>query len=258
MNIIKAYKSCAACKYQRRKCSKDCPLAPYFPGDKPKMFANAHRLFGVSNILTILQEVKDEDKDEAMKSIIFESDIRARFRTHGCLGVIKMYETALKECIKELDDVERLLDYCKLNCNSEPSTSSQIPIFNNIGDAPNYYHNNISDIIPPSEGDYYAMEDNPNLIVTKGLSNNEELVLDQGVDAQIITNFDLVEDKVFSDYSGGDYAMEELVLDRGVDTKIHTTFDLGEEEIFSDNYNIDDLIYFGQPFEEKDASQFSR
>jgi hypothetical protein len=203
MNIIKAYKSCAACKYQRRKCSKDCPLAPYFPGDKPKMFANAHRLFGVSNILTILKVVKDEDKNEAMKSIIFESDIRARLQTHGCLGVIKMYESALKECIKELDDVERLLDYCKLNCHSVPSTSNH----------------NIGDIIPPIDGDY-AMEDNTNLMGTKGLSHNEELVLD---------------------------------------TKIDTTFDSGKEEIFSDyNIDIDDLIYFGQPFEEKDASQFSR
>jgi hypothetical protein len=68
------------------------------------------------------------------------------------------------------------------------------------------------------------MEDNPNLMGTKVLSHNEE-----------------------------------LVLDKGVDTKIYTTFDLGEEEIFSDyNIDIDDLIYFGQPFEEKDASQFSR
>jgi hypothetical protein len=253
MNIIKAYKSCAACKYQRRKCSKDCPLAPYFPGDKPKIFANAHRLFGVSNILTILKVVKDEDKDEAMKSIIFESDIRARFQTHGCLGVIKMYESALKECIKELDDVERLLDYCKLNCHSVPSTN-----------------HNISDIIiPPGDGGY-AMGDNPSLIVTKGLSNNEEFVLDRGVDAQIITNFDLVEEERFSDYSDGDYAMEDntnLMGTKGLshneelvlDTKIYTTFDLAEEEIFSDyNIDIDDLIYFGQPFEEKDASQFNR
>ncbi|RVW35523.1 LOB domain-containing protein 27 [Vitis vinifera] len=36
--------ACAACKYQRRKCSSECPLAPYFPPDQPKMFANAHRL----------------------------------------------------------------------------------------------------------------------------------------------------------------------------------------------------------------------
>jgi hypothetical protein len=216
------------------------------------MFANAHRLFGVSNILTILKVVKDEDKDEAMKSIIFESDIRARFQTHGCLGVIKMYESALKECIKELDDVERLLDYYKLNCHSVPSTN-----------------HNISDIIPPGDGGY-AMGDNPNLIVTKGLSNNEEFVLDRGVDAQIITNFDLVEEERFSDYSDGDYAMEDntnLMGTKGLshneelvlDTKIYTTFDLAEEEIFSDyNIDIDDLIYFGQPFEEKDASQFNR
>ncbi|PNX83370.1 LOB domain protein, partial [Trifolium pratense] len=56
------------------------------------MFGNAHRLYGVSNILKILKEIDDDKKDDAMKSIIFESDIRAKFRVDGCFGVIKHYE----------------------------------------------------------------------------------------------------------------------------------------------------------------------
>nr|CAD1818355.1 unnamed protein product [Ananas comosus var. bracteatus] len=49
--------ACAACKHQRRKCTADCPLALYFPADQPKQFQNAHRLFGVSNILRILKDL---------------------------------------------------------------------------------------------------------------------------------------------------------------------------------------------------------
>ncbi|KAI3845355.1 hypothetical protein MKX03_020834 [Papaver bracteatum] len=65
--------ACAACKYQRRKCSNECPLKPYFPADQPKMFQNAHRLFGVSNILKIITPLPPNLKSEAMRSIIYRS-----------------------------------------------------------------------------------------------------------------------------------------------------------------------------------------
>ncbi|KAI3977991.1 hypothetical protein MKX01_032368 [Papaver californicum] len=71
--------ACAACKYQRRKCAPDCALAPYFPHDQPKMFQNAHRLFGVSNIQKILRPLTPNLKKEATRSIIYESNMRARF-----------------------------------------------------------------------------------------------------------------------------------------------------------------------------------
>jgi len=227
MNIIKTNKACAACKYQRRKCSRDCPLAPYFPADKPKMFSNAHRLFGVSNIQRILKEIKDDDKkDAAMRSIIFESDIRAKSPVHGCLGVIMDYGGMLKQSMEELNHVKTLLAYCndlqqKQHLHSSlPYTSSQIPnipIFNNVGDVPNYYyyHNSennnmmrasssyVSDIIPHDvnySGGYNFMEDNSNLMVPKELSSNEESYdLDGGVDEQARTTFDLGKKGRFSD-----------------------------------------------------------
>jgi hypothetical protein len=153
---MKTNKACAACKYQRRKCTRECMLAPYFPADRPKMFGDAHRLFGVSNIQKILNEIKDKGKrDQAMTSIIVESNIRAKFPVNGCLDVIKLYEGMLLESYAELNLTNMLLAFCKRNNHSQqqnlhsslPYTSSQIP--NNYGDnmmiASSSY---ISDIIP--------------------------------------------------------------------------------------------------------------
>ncbi|KAJ1386901.1 Lateral organ boundary [Sesbania bispinosa] len=108
-----ANKACAACKYQRRRCSKDCPLAPYFPADKPKTFSNAHRLFGVANIIRIMNQVAHDEKDEAMKSIIFESDIRAKYPQHGCYGVIMQYQDMICKAAEELQYVQSLLTLYK-------------------------------------------------------------------------------------------------------------------------------------------------
>ncbi|CAJ2665598.1 unnamed protein product [Trifolium pratense] len=244
MNIIKTNKACAACKYQRRKCSKDCPLAPYFPADKPKMFGNAHRLYGVSNILKILKEIDDDKKDDAMKSIIFESDIRAKFRVDGCFGVIKHYEGLLKESIKELDHVEKLLNYCKLNYPLQQQNlhstvtnyqTPNIPIFNNIGDVSNYYHNsenNNHDTMRRASSSYINIHHDVN---NSGGDNvmednyDEELKLDGGVDAQISTNFDLKQ--------------KERLLD-------------GDKLAISD-YELNMFIYGRQPFVQKDAAEFS-
>ncbi|OIT25165.1 lob domain-containing protein 22 [Nicotiana attenuata] len=81
--------ACAACKYQRRRCAPDCPLAPYFPAERQKDFLNAHKLFGVSNILKVLKNVPPFQKDNAMKALIFEANIRADDPVGGCHQVIQ-------------------------------------------------------------------------------------------------------------------------------------------------------------------------
>ncbi|XP_009777754.1 LOB domain-containing protein 27-like [Nicotiana tabacum] len=81
--------ACAACKYQRRRCISDCPLAPYFPADQPKMFQNAHRLFGVSNILKILKQLDPSQKKVAMKSIIYQANARDKHPVYGCVAEIQ-------------------------------------------------------------------------------------------------------------------------------------------------------------------------
>ncbi|KAI9121399.1 hypothetical protein K1719_008432 [Acacia pycnantha] len=98
-------KACAACKYQRRRCSKECALAPYFPSDQPKKFINAHRLFGVANIKKILDQVEPSLRDECMTSIVFESNMREQFRVMGCLGMICDYNKRVLAATEELNHI---------------------------------------------------------------------------------------------------------------------------------------------------------
>jgi len=204
-------KACASCKFQRRKCSKDCLLAPYFPADKPQVFGNAHRLFGVSNVLKILKQVKEEYRDEAMKSIIFESDMRAQFPVGGCLDVIMMYYGMINDSEQELDRVKLLLDHCKLNYplqqqnlepylsidhSSAPSSNTQVP--NPYYDIP---HNvtispRVTQLISgvSNNGGGNAIEEKSNLMVTQGLFHCEELL-----DLNGSTNFDIREKEKISD-----------------------------------------------------------
>ena len=102
--------ACAACKYQRRRCTPECLLAPFFPADEPKMFQNVHRLFGVSNVTKILEKLpKKLDRDDAMRSIIYESDMRERFPVAGCCGVLSHLYHQLMAATKELDYVNATL-----------------------------------------------------------------------------------------------------------------------------------------------------
>ncbi|XP_062203612.1 LOB domain-containing protein 27-like isoform X2 [Phragmites australis] len=80
--------ACAACKYQRRRCTPECPLAQYFPHDRPRAFRNAHRLFGVSNILKTLARAGPERHREAMHCIIFESQAWDVYPAQGCVPII--------------------------------------------------------------------------------------------------------------------------------------------------------------------------
>lgn len=48
---------CGACKVLRRRCTKSCLLAPYFPPTEPMKFINAHKIYGASNIVKCLRVI---------------------------------------------------------------------------------------------------------------------------------------------------------------------------------------------------------
>ncbi|XP_054782071.1 LOB domain-containing protein 22 [Prosopis cineraria] len=87
--IITNNQACAACKYQRKKCAPDCILAPYFPHDRQRQFLNAHKLFGVRNITRIIENLDPPRRNEAMRTIIYQSDMRATDPVGGCLRHIQ-------------------------------------------------------------------------------------------------------------------------------------------------------------------------
>ncbi|XP_074316975.1 LOB domain-containing protein 27-like [Silene latifolia] len=101
--------ACAACKYQRRKCTPECPLAPYFPPDQPEMFQNVHKLFGVKKIQKLLSALHPSHQTEAMSSIIYEANVRDRFPVTGSLGVIHRLQNEIRKFEEELYAVHAML-----------------------------------------------------------------------------------------------------------------------------------------------------
>lgn len=133
--------ACAACKYQRRRCSSECPLAPYFPPDQPKMFQNAHKLFGVSNILKILKTLDSNQKAEAMRSIIYQSDIRDKSPVHGCLGVTQQLQYHIWLAEEELRAVHAQLEiYRQQQQQQHHQISNSLP--------EHHHHNHHHDVVP--------------------------------------------------------------------------------------------------------------
>ncbi|XP_047326399.1 LOB domain-containing protein 27-like [Impatiens glandulifera] len=81
--------ACAVCKFQRRKCAPNCPLAPYFPSDEQEIFALVHSLYGVSSLTRILSILPlPQQKDSAARSIVYECQARKNNPEEGCVYLL--------------------------------------------------------------------------------------------------------------------------------------------------------------------------
>ncbi|CAK9165595.1 unnamed protein product [Ilex paraguariensis] len=93
---------CAACKILRRRCVEKCVLAPYFPSTEPLKFTIAHRVFGASNIIKLLQELPESQKADAVSSMIYEANARIKDPVYGCAGAICQLLKRVNELQAEL------------------------------------------------------------------------------------------------------------------------------------------------------------
>ncbi|GAA0165136.1 hypothetical protein LIER_39921 [Lithospermum erythrorhizon] len=157
--------ACAACKYQRRKCSSECILAPYFPASQHKVFQNVHRLYGVRKIMNLLKDLPtDELREDAMISIKYESDMRAKFPVNGCTFVISKLEKQYLQAAQELKYVHEQLKHYKdqfLNCQiADPVGVLQFGVTSN-----NCIDGQFSDSDTNEQMDFMMMNSNhPNYI----------------------------------------------------------------------------------------------
>ncbi|XP_062103355.1 LOB domain-containing protein 27-like [Humulus lupulus] len=152
--------ACAACKYQRRKCSRECPLAPFFPSDRPQRFQHAHRLFGVRNILNILKVVSPCQRQDAMTSIIYESDMRKQFPVQGCVGIINVLQTQIDQMQEEIHAIQSKILLFKQQ-QQQQHQQQIIPFSSSTPDDDHHHYNNLQ------------------LATTTVTSNDHNTVLDQ-------------------------------------------------------------------------------
>lgn len=88
--------ACASCRHQRKKCSVNCALAPFFPVEKNREFQAVHKFFGVSNVTKILNSLNVEDRQKAVDTLIWEAFCRQRDPVLGSYGEFKRVSDELK------------------------------------------------------------------------------------------------------------------------------------------------------------------
>ncbi|KAL8242714.1 hypothetical protein R6Q59_013016 [Mikania micrantha] len=101
-------------------------LAPYFPHDRQRQFQNAHKLFGVSNITKIIRNLDRPQKDEAMRTIIYQSDVRSIDPVGGCYRIIRELQRQIEISCAELEFVlQQLALYRTLNMQNNNQNHQQ-------------------------------------------------------------------------------------------------------------------------------------
>ncbi|KAI3454606.1 hypothetical protein Pfo_011269 [Paulownia fortunei] len=129
--------ACAACKFQRRRCTPECLLAPFFPADQPKMFQNVHRVFGVKHVQNLLKELHPDQKVMAIKSIKFHAAMRDKHPVYGCLAEIQQLTYQIQLAEEELQAVlQHVASYRQLHHQQEMSPTDDYLSRMELGMAP--------------------------------------------------------------------------------------------------------------------------
>ncbi|CAM8917504.1 unnamed protein product [Rhodiola kirilowii] len=98
--------SCGACKFLRRKCTRECVFAPYFSYEEAAAhFAAVHKVFGASNVSKMLLHIPVDYRTEAAVTISYEALARMTDPVFGCVAHI----FALHQQIANLQEEIELL-----------------------------------------------------------------------------------------------------------------------------------------------------
>ncbi|KAL9245768.1 hypothetical protein vseg_019382 [Gypsophila vaccaria] len=125
---------CAACKFQRRKCTQECVFAPNFPPDQPQRFINVHKVFGASNVAKLLNELSPAQREDAVNSLSYEAELRLTNPIYGCVGIILFLQQRLKQVQTEVDNAKtELASYIGPSAGDVPLGYNAAPAFVGAG-----------------------------------------------------------------------------------------------------------------------------
>eukprot|EP01018_Ginkgo_biloba_P032497 Gb_36037 [translate_table: standard] len=98
---------------QRKKCSENCVLAPYFPANDPRKFAVMHKVFGTCNIVKFIQvtELPTNQRADAVKSMVYEATARQRDPVYGSMGIVRQLQQQISELQSQLATTQAELQH---------------------------------------------------------------------------------------------------------------------------------------------------
>ncbi|KAL0012760.1 hypothetical protein SO802_007868 [Lithocarpus litseifolius] len=102
---------CAACKSLKRRCPKDCVLAPYFPPNNPQRFACVHKIFGASNTTKMLEQLPLHLRAVGADCMSFEASSRVEDPVYGSVRIISQLQEQIIEAQSELVKTKGEIDF---------------------------------------------------------------------------------------------------------------------------------------------------
>ena len=60
----------------------------YFPVEKPKKIANIHKIFVVSNVAKVHNDLEPNQWEDAVNSLAYEAEARLKDLVYRCVGAI--------------------------------------------------------------------------------------------------------------------------------------------------------------------------
>ncbi|KAK7305768.1 hypothetical protein VNO77_43679 [Canavalia gladiata] len=132
--------SCGACKFLRRKCTRDCVFAPYFSYDHAATyFAAVHKVFGASNISRLLLHLPMQNRSDAAITISYEALARMQDPIYGCVAHIFALQQQVVRLQEEIDILGNLMESSTVgvdNCESvhalvNPNNGTRTQLYQN-------------------------------------------------------------------------------------------------------------------------------
>ncbi|XP_058182795.1 LOB domain-containing protein 21-like [Rhododendron vialii] len=139
--------SCAACKFLKRRCSPTCLFAPYFRSDEPEKFAKVHKVFGASNVAKILVDVPENQRDDAVNSLVYEAEARLRDPVYGCIGAIALLQRKAVELQQDLAVARTRLARCAAVAGGGMTSSLSTSSLSVLSDEDRFLMNSLSEIL---------------------------------------------------------------------------------------------------------------
>ncbi|RLN39004.1 hypothetical protein C2845_PM01G24110 [Panicum miliaceum] len=124
---ITGIRRCAACKNQRRRCSPDCILAPYFPATDPQRYACVQRVFGASNVARMLQNLPIHERGKAADTMAVEAHRRVQDPVYGCAGIVGRLQGEIRtaQCELARTQAQIAVHAAQLNAPAQAAVSQQ-------------------------------------------------------------------------------------------------------------------------------------
>lgn len=123
--------SCSLCRHEGNICHEECEYRQIFPGDRYQEFENAKRLFGVKNMVEIIQSVGAHERKAAADSMFLEANAWRNHPVHGPLGFASDLISQIQSLFNQLQAAKQQLEifrhhqHLPLSPSSSPFSTSR-------------------------------------------------------------------------------------------------------------------------------------